>query len=159
MRATNHGVARMKRLFQALNRLAPHRSILVALCLLALASCASIANQSTKLDQAQYAWSGAIRWGDFEGAANLIDPKVREKMEVTPLQLERYKQVQISSYRDVGASSDMDAGTAVRDIEIGVVNRHTMAERTVRYREVWRWDAEAKAWWLTSTLPDLWEGQ
>jgi hypothetical protein len=157
--ATTHGAARMTRLFQALNRLSAHRSILVALCLLALASCASIANQSTKLDQAQYAWSGAIRWGDFEGAVNLIDPKVREKMEVTPLQLERYKQVQISSYRDVGASSDMDAGTAVRDIEIGVINRHTMAERTVRYREVWRWDAEAKAWWLTSTLPDLWEGQ
>lgn len=149
----------MKRLFQAFTRLASHRSSLVALCLLTLVSCASIANQSTKLDQAQYAWSGAIRWGDFEGAVNLIDPKVREKMEVTPLQLERYRQVQISAYRDVGASSDMDAGTAVRDIEIGVINRHTMAERTVRYREVWRWDADAKAWWLTSTLPDLWEGQ
>jgi hypothetical protein len=148
----------MKRLYQAFNPLAL-KPAFVALCLLALVACASIANQSTKLDQAQYAWSGAIRWGDFEGAVNLIDPKVREKLKVTPLQLERYKQVQISSYRDVGASSDMDAGTAVRDIEIGVINRHTMAERTVRYREVWRWDSEAKAWWLTSTLPDLWEGQ
>ena len=148
----------MKRLYQAFNLLAL-KPAFVALCLLALVACASIANQSTKLDQAQYAWSGAIRWGDFEGAVNLIDPKVRQKLEVTPLQLERYKQVQISSYRDVGASSDMDAGTAVRDIEIGVINRHTMAERTVRYREVWRWDSEAKAWWLTSTLPDLWEGQ
>jgi hypothetical protein len=158
MRATALGTACMKRLYQAFNPLAL-KPAFVALCLLTLVACASIANQSTKLDQAQYAWSGAIRWGDFEGAVNLIDPKVREKMEVTPLQLERYKQVQISSYRDVGASSDMDAGTAVRDIEIGVINRHTMAERTVRYREVWRWDAEAKAWWLTSTLPDLWEGQ
>lgn len=129
------------------------------LCLLALGSCASMSKQGPKLEQAQYAWSAAIRWGDFEGAMNLIDPKVREKAEITPLQLARYEQVQISSYRDVGASSNMDAGTAVRDIEIGVINRHTMAERVVRYRETWRWDAEAKAWWLTSQLPDLWEGQ
>ena len=144
----------MTRLLQACMK-----PLVVLLTLLALASCASTGTQRTKLDQAQYAWSGAIRWGDFEGAANLIDPKVREKMELTPLQLERYKQIQISSYRDVGASSDFDAGTAVRDIEIGVINRHTMAERVVRYRETWRWDAEAKAWWLTSPLPDLWEGQ
>jgi hypothetical protein len=134
-------------------------SVLLLLSLLALAGCASSGTQGTKLDQAQYAWSGAIRWGDFEGAVNLIDPKVREKLELTPLQLERYKQIQISSYRDVGTSTDLDAGKAVRDIEIGVINRHTMAERIVRYREVWRWDAEAKAWWLTSSLPDLWDGQ
>lgn len=129
------------------------------LFLFALAGCASTGTQSTKLEQAQYAWSAAIRWGDFEGGTNLIDPKVREKTVLTPLQLERYKQVQISSYRDTGASSDFETGTAVRDIEIGVINRHTMAERVVRYRETWRWDAEAKAWWLTSALPDLWEGQ
>ena len=132
---------------------------LALLCLLALGACASTGTQRNKLDHAVYAWSGAIRWGDFEGAMNLIDPEVREKVELTPLQLERYKQIQISSYRDMGTSTDMEAGTSVRDIEIGVINRHTMAERVVRYRETWRWDAEAKTWWLTSELPDLWEGQ
>ena len=71
----------------------------------------------------------------------------------------RYEQVQISSYRDIGSDRDIEQGTAVRDIEIGVINRHTMAERTVHYREVWRWDPEAKAWWITTPLPDLWEGQ
>lgn len=143
----------MTRLLHAL------RPAFLLLCLLALAACASVGSQSDKLNQAQYAWSGAIRWNDFEGAVNLIDPKVRETLELTPLQLERYKQVQISSYRDVGSSADMEAGTSVRDIEIGVINRHTMAERVVRYRETWRWDAEAKTWWVTSRLPDLWDGQ
>jgi hypothetical protein len=131
-----------------------------ALLLLALGACASSSgNAGTRLEQAQYAWSGLIRWGDFEGAVNMIDPQVREKLEFTPLQMERYRQVQISSYRDAGASADLEAGTAVRDIEIGVINRHTMAERTVRYRETWRWDAEAGTWWLAGPLPDLWDGQ
>jgi hypothetical protein len=40
-----------------------------------------------------------------------------------------------------------------------VVNRHTQAERTVRFREQWRWDEEAKTWWTTGGLPDLWDGQ
>jgi hypothetical protein len=128
-------------------------------CLLLLAGCPATAGQSNKLDKLQYAWSGAIRWGDFESAVNLIDPKVRAEKTPSALELERYKQVQISSYRDIGASSDFDTGEAVRDIEIGVINRHTMAERTVRYRETWRWDAEAKTWWVTSPLPDLWDGQ
>ena len=127
--------------------------------LLAVAGCATNPSQRDGLERNQYAWAGAIRWGDFEGALNLIDPKERAKDPPTSVEMERYKQVQISSYRDVGADSNMKLGTAVRDVEIGVINRHTQAERTVRYRELWRWDPEARVWWLTSQLPDLWEGQ
>lgn len=127
--------------------------------LLGLAGCASMGNEGNELDKAQYAWSGAIRWGDFEGAMNLMDPKLRNEHPPTSVELERYKQVQISAYRDIGASADLKGGTATRDIEIGVINRHTQAERSVRYRERWRWDPEAKTWWLTTGLPDLWAGQ
>lgn len=133
--------------------------IFVFTALLALVGCASLGPETNKLDQAQYAWTGAIRWGDFEGAITLIDPKLREQHPPTAVELERYKQVQISSYRDVGSSSDLKGGTAVRDIEIGVINRHTQAERSLRYREQWRFDPVAKTWWITSGLPDLWAGQ
>lgn len=125
-----------------------------------LAGCISgAASKGDALDQAQYAWSAAIRWNDFEGAANLVDPARRAELVPTGVELERYKQVQLSGYRDAGASRDTAAGTAVRDITIGVINRHTQAERTVRYRETWRWDPQAKTWWNTSGLPDLWGGE
>ncbi|GAB3387228.1 hypothetical protein [Lysobacter fragariae] len=133
--------------------------ILMSLSLLVLAACSNIGTPANKLDQSQYAWSAAIRWGDFEGAISMIDPKIREKTKVSAAEMERYKQVQISAYRDLGASADVKGGKAVRDIEIGVINRYNMTERTVRYREVWRWDEEGKTWWLTSSLPDLWDGQ
>ena len=135
--------------------------IVVFAALLGLAGCASMGTQTkgNGLDKAQYAWSGAIRWGDFEGAVNLIDPVLRGKAPPTDVEMERYKQVQVSAYRDVGATSDLAGGTATRDIEIGVINRHTQAERSVRYREQWRWDPQAKTWWLTTSLPDLWAGQ
>ncbi len=111
------------------------------------------------LPAAQDGWAAAIRWGNFEGAVNLLDPERRAEQAPGSIEAERYRQVQISSYRDLGATVDYKAGTAVRDVEIGVINRNTLAERTVRYREVWRWDPKAKAWWITSGLPDLWGGR
>ncbi len=133
--------------------------LLLLACLLALGACASGTSASDALDQAQYAWSGAIRWGDFAGARNLVDPEVREKRPMSELEMARYEQIQVSSYRSTGASSDVDGGRAVREVRIGVINRNTMAEREVAYREQWRWDEEAGVWWLTSDLPDLWAGR
>lgn len=136
------------------------RSLTLALAaLLVVAGCGSASTSANALDSVQYAWSGAIRWGDFDGARNLVDPAVRDANPLTKLEMDRYEQVQISSYRDVGGGADPATGRAVRNIEIGVINRHTMAERTVRYLEQWRWDEQAKTWWLVSDLPDLWAGQ
>lgn len=128
------------------------------LCLLALTGCASSSPAANALDASQYAWSGAIRWGDFGGALSLVDPAVREAHPLTELEFKRYDQIEISSYRDVGASRNIETGTAVRSIEIGVINKHTMEQREVKYSELWRWDEASGTWWNTSGLPDLWDG-
>ena len=132
--------------------------LLVLLACTALGGCASLDPKAESLERAQYAWSGAIRWGDFDGATALIDPDHRGQHPVTDLDFRRYEQIEVSHYRDHGSSSNLEAGTAARDIEIGVVNRHTLTERKVDYRETWRYDAEADRWWNTSGLPDLWDG-
>lgn len=128
---------------------------LLLCCLLALAGCPKSASKGTALDEVQYAYSAAIRWGDFEGAWNLVDPAVRKAQPLTDIDFSRYKQVQISGYREQGGTV-LASGEVVRDIEIGVINRHTLAERTVRYRERWRYDQAARSWWLVSGLPYLW---
>ena len=137
----------------------PARSVhrpLVALLLLAASLLAACATQGRDraLHEAQYAWSAAIRWGDFDGALHLVDPAWREAHPLTDLERERYGQVQISSYRDVGGSVQGD--TARRAIDVGVVNRHTLEERRLRHVEHWRWDPVAETWWVTNGLPDLW---
>lgn len=126
-------------------------------CTLLLAGCASTGKEMSALDRAQYDWSAAIRWGQFEGAWNLVDPEVREERPMTDLGFERYRQVQVSYYRDI--SSRRSESEAMREIEIGVINRHTMAERTVRYTERWRYDAQRKRWWIEGGLPDFWAGE
>lgn len=126
--------------------------LLLALVLSACATAGKI-DRNQALQQAQYAYSAAIRWGDFEGAWNMVDPKLRAAHPMTDLEFERYKQLQVSGYHDLGAEVLPD--TASREIQIGVVNRNTLVERQVRYTERWRYDATAKAWWLAVGLPDL----
>src|SRR5690606_8452396 len=94
---------------------------LLLCCLALLAGCPKASSKGSALEQAQYAWSAAIRWGDFEGAWNLVDPQVREAHPLTDLDFSRYKQVQISSYREKGVTG-LGNGEVLREIEIGVVN-------------------------------------
>jgi hypothetical protein len=132
--------------------------LLAATLLAPITADALNSRQRSKLEQVQNAYAAAIRWGDFESAWQLVDPEYRAEQPMTDLEFGRYEQVQISGYRDVNATADPD-GTMVRNIELRVINKHTMAERTLRYRERWRWDGETKRWWLVVGLPDLWQGQ
>jgi hypothetical protein len=131
--------------------------MLLSLLLLMAACGAAKVDQTSALQQAQYAYSAAIRWGDFEGAWNMVDPEYRKAHPMTDLEFERYRQVQISGYHDLGAQ--VTQTSAIREIGIGVINRNTLVERQTRYTERWRYDAEGKARWLTVGLPDLCEGQ
>ncbi len=134
--------------------------LLLALGLLLMLAPASAQSriQRGKLQPVQDAYAAAIRWGDFENAWQAVDPAYKVEHPMTELEFERYQQVQISGYRDMTTSSGPD-GTIERAIELRVINKHTMAERTLRYRERWRWDPDAKRWWLVVGLPDLWNGE
>lgn len=134
--------------------------VLLLLCLL-LPSASVLASgkgRTRGLEEAQYAWSAAVRWGDFEGAWNLVAPQQRQAHPLSDIDFSRYKQVQISSYRDLGSRA-LEDGAVEREIEIGVFNRNTMVERTVRFRERWHYDPQTKTWWQDNGLPDLWRGE
>ena len=134
-------------------------SLLLFTVLSALVAPADAANarQRARLDQAQAAWSSALRWSEFETAWEMVDPELRASNPLSELELERYRQLQVTSYRE-GGNGQLEDGTVVRGVEIGVANRHTQAERIVRYREHWRWDPAAKRWWQVAGLPDFWDG-
>lgn len=127
---------------------------LLACVLLLLCACASTPDRDSALREAQYAWSAAIRWGDFEGAWTQVDPAYRAAHPLSSVELERYRQVQVSRYHDLGGTLSGDRAT--REVEIGVVNRNTLVQRDARYLEQWRYDAQAQRWWITGGLPDFW---
>ena len=148
----NTGVAKM------------HKGLGMVLALLALllmvqpADAAPKRKQAAQLEQMQAAYASAVRWGEFEQAWQLVDPAYREANPMTELAFERYQQIQISGYSDRNTSV-ADNGDVIRNIELRVINRHTMAERTMRYTERWRYDAAKKAWSIEGGLPDFWAGE
>lgn len=132
--------------------------LLLALMVVAPAGAVGKRKKGSQLEAMQLAYATAIRWGEFEEAWQLVDPAYRDAHPMTELAFERYQQVQISGYTDKN-SSVSDDGNVLRNVELRVINKHTMAERSLRYREEWRWDPEAKRWWLVVGLPDLWDGE
>lgn len=115
-------------------------------------------SQRTKLAQTQEAYAAAVRWSDFEAAEGFIDPDYRQAHPLSDLQRDRYRQVQVSGYRE-RSSGVVGEGVVERRAEIRVINRNTQAERTVMVDERWRWDPQARQWWQAQGLPDLWQGQ
>ncbi|MGB3393770.1 MAG: hypothetical protein WA956_09670 [Stenotrophomonas sp.] len=114
--------------------------------------------QRAKLVQAQEAYVAAVRWSDFEAAEDFIAPDYWQAHPLSELQRERYRQIQVSGYRERSSGMGAD-GMVERRIEMKVINRNTQAERTVMVSERWRWDEQDKRWWQAQGLPDLWQGQ
>ena len=126
----------------------------LALGLVLITACASQTVQRSPRDQTLYHYVSAVRWSDFDAAAKFLDPELLARRPLTDLELERYKQFQVSGY-EVKSASEPAEGEYAQVVEIRVVNRHTQVEKILTDRQQWRWDAEAKRWWLVSGLPDL----
>ncbi|MGN6228130.1 MAG: hypothetical protein ACTHNM_11920 [Dyella sp.] len=131
---------------------------IATLCALAglvlLAGCATD-QRNTTLTATLNAYGSVVRWGDFANAEQFVDPKVREEHPLTPIELSRFKQYRVSDYDDGQGPVPTGENEAQQVVRIGIVNLNTQAERTLIDKQTWRYDPQAKHWWLTSGLPDL----
>lgn len=96
-----------------------------------------------------------IRWGDFPGAVGFLEPETRPDEARLRFLLERFSHVQVSGYAPLGLLPSEEEEQVVRQMELRVVNRHTLRERVVEDRQEWRYDEEAERWWLVSGLPEI----
>ena len=127
---------------------------LALLPVLLMAGCAS-QQRSESLTTTLGAYGSTLRWGDFQSAAQFIDPKIRAAHPLTRLDMELYKQVRVSEYDDGAGpvpTGDYDVQQTAR---ISVINVHTQAERSITDHQTWHYDRKNHHWWLTSGLPKL----
>ncbi len=118
------------------------------------AEAASKRSQTKQLGAAQSKYSSAIRWNEFELAWALVDPEYRKEHPLSDLDKGRFKQIQVTGYDEKTQDILADGSVEVM-VEIRLINKNTQAERVVMDTQVWRWDAIAKRWWLTTGLPDF----
>lgn len=130
------------------------RSLFIAALCLLLISCAGTGPDNHKLDRTLYAYASAIRWGTLEDALQFIDPALVAQLTPSQLDRERAAQLKVTGY-DVRGEQPVSGSELTQVVEIRLVNRHTQTERSVTDRQRWRWDDQAKQWWLVSGLPDF----
>ena len=138
-------------------RIAPVARALVALGILLVASgCASYREDRREdaLEAATTAYGAALRWGYYETAVGYLHPEKRKIAEVPKdlpnIRLTGYEVVQppIPLGDDEHGVSDQ-----VQVVRIDYLHDDTQSVNTLMDRQVWRYEPEAKTWWLYSGLP------
>ncbi|HET7925146.1 MAG TPA: hypothetical protein VFL30_09625, partial [Rhodanobacteraceae bacterium] len=125
---------------------------LVAAC--ADMSMQHIQSKETILEDTLKNYAATIRWGDMLQAQAFVDPAYRQAHPMTDLDMQRYRQVQVTAYNDQPAAP-INENEVGQTVEIGLVNINTQAARSVIDRQVWRYDEKQKHWWLMTGLPDI----
>lgn len=134
-----------------------HRLICILGLAIMLIAC-GVGSKPQLRDATLFAYAGAIRWGHIDDALAAVDPEYLSKHPMTDLERERFAQVECTGYLVKGVQPISET-ELVQMVEIRLVNRHTLVERTVIAREHWRWDDAAKRWWLINGLPDISPGK
>ena len=132
------------------------RWLVSVLILLVCAGCGSLSPQSEgeTMQATMAAYANALRWGGFDQAVKYVDPETLKDHPLTPLDMERYKQVRVVSYTEQAA---VPAGKheVTQIVEIGLLNVNTQTERQIVDRQHWRYDEATKHWHIVSGLPDI----
>lgn len=129
------------------------RPVVFILALL-MAACGAVDTKRSPREETLYGYVSAVRWSDFDAAVGFIDPLSLASDPISDIDRERYKQFQVTGY-EVKSVKQESPESFEQVVEIRVVNRNTLVEKVVTDRQRWRWDEEAKRWWLVSGLPRL----
>jgi len=113
-----------------------------------------IQSKETILEDTLKNYAATIRWGDMLQAQAFVDPTYRQAHPMSDLDMQRYRQVQVTAYNDQPAAP-LNENEVAQTVEIGLVNINTQQARSVIDHQVWRYDEKQKHWWLMTGLPDI----
>lgn len=130
------------------------RFAMLGAVLLLLAGCATVQNKNNLRDETLDAYGAALRWGDFQGAWDYVDPAVRAEHPLTPQQKALYNTVRVAEYQAQGPVAD-GPDSIRQTAQISLIVKTSQRVYSVLDHQTWRWDAKAKHWWLESGLPDI----
>lgn len=131
--------------------------MLLALALL-LTGCP---NQPKKndLDETLRNYEQMIRWSQWEGAVNFIAPEYLLEHPITQLDIDRLNLFRVTNYT-VRSTTPINEGMGIlQTVEIRLFHKSQAREFAIRDSQEWRYDEEAKRWFLHHGLPDVTQGR
>ena len=132
------------------------RMIAMAAMTALLAGCANLSTHAKDeaRDETLGSYASTLRFGDFAGAWQFVDPKVRAEHPLDAAARKRYSAVEVGGYETDGPSA-IDANTIRQTAQISLIVKSSQASYDVVDHQTWKYDPESKRWWLESGLPDI----
>jgi hypothetical protein len=102
------------------------------------------------LQNATNGYQNALRWGYYENAYSYIHPDRRGET----LSPEALEGLRLTGYDVIRPPViDTEAETATQIVAIDYLYEDRQVVKALKDRQLWRYDAEKKGWWLESGLP------
>ncbi|MFT5450142.1 MAG: hypothetical protein ACI9DC_005345 [Gammaproteobacteria bacterium] len=128
------------------------RALLVVLLAVALNGCATLENQSrtTQLGHRAKLFVKAIRWGEFQVAADMLR---RRDGELVGIDANAFEGIRVTSENYALAASDPGAIEAGMTAEFEYTRGQSVSLKKLRYSALWWYESESKRWFIDGILP------
>jgi hypothetical protein len=127
--------------------------ILIPVIALLMFGCATLSYNS-KMDSFEgisRAYEKALNASDFETAYQFMDPEtIKEETGFS-----KYKNIKIVDYEVKKYDLSDDNSEISQTVEIGYYKLGNYILRTLRHKELWKYDEEKENWFLQTGLPDF----
>ena len=125
---------------------------LLLLSSLLLSACAAVddSKKSITLDKALWQYETAIRWVDFSSANSLRRSEGDTAYSPDPALL---KHIKVTSYEVLNTTTSADHAEVKMTVEIVYYHDERMKLATLTDKQIWKYDPEIKAWYITTPLP------
>lgn len=114
-----------------------------------LASCTHVSDVfMMKRDEIINRYASAIRWGEFEKAAQFQSPAHRTRLDEAWL-----KNIHIATYKTLYVNENPTSNIVELGVEIRYFIEPSGSEKTITDRQIWRFEDDQDKWMLESPLP------
>lgn len=122
-----------------------------ALSIFVLSGCSTLAEQRqlTLLQNALSTYQKAVRWSEFE----LAQTYVRSTEPVPAPDFDKLRNIKVTAYDVVKNVTADDLSMSEQVVRIKYYDVNFLVEHTLEDHQTWRYDAEAKRWYLDGRLP------
>lgn len=119
-----------------------------------LLSCAEIRSkdQAVLLQDSLRGYSNAMRWSDFNAAMAFVE---RREEAVDQIDLERLKDVRVTSYEIEDQYLSVDKGEAYVTAKISFHLADSMTVETITDKQTWWYRKDQRRWLLDGSLPSF----
>ena len=128
---------------------------LIPIIVFLMVGCAT--SQNSKMENFKNiskAYEKALLASDFEIAYQVLDPEVIEE----ETGFNKYKDIKVVDYEMKKYSMSDDKTEIYQVVEIGYYRIGGYILRTIRHKELWKYNEENKSWFLQNGLPEFLQG-